>query len=360
MTEGDTAGERIDAPLGVFGYAIDIRETVLNDDPVNPWTSLNAVSTNGDPLTVKANGDVTEMGTFDDELPYQVYPSQLDGDDAKSYWLPMYFANWNGKSMVLPDTEGARIYRNNEKHKEMPVRTGVRKDPVTNESATVYSPVGLDDVELLYGTEYDFRIRLRDLSGGGVGAGDDFVTKTASSVGNCRFRRYVAPGQPFVKSDPPSPPNNDTIQKLDQLFITRPLLGYPAVKYTGGYGNQAVARLIAAANDPELTGKGHAFGIPDPDVNRVQITVEVQTLRMDNLLSVSGKDNYINLYTTNCSFPPVNNFDDFNDTLTVPIVYRDCKVLHTSEHDKNLTADLGLPANFTNMNHRPPDDSRSL
>jgi hypothetical protein len=70
---------------------------------------------------------------------------------------------------------------------------------------------------------------------------------------------------------------------------------------------------------------------------------------MDNLLSISGKENYIHLYTTNCAFPPVNNEADFNAELTIPIVYRDCKVLHTAD-DKDLSADLGLPANINNLN----------
>ncbi len=131
------------------------------------------------------------------------------------------------------------------------------------------------------------------------------------------------------------------------MRIQRPLLGYPAVKYTGGYADP-VKRLIDASRDPVFTESGHAFGIPDPDVDRVEVTVEVQTLRMDNLLSVSGKENYVHLYTTHCNFPPVNNDDDFDATLTVPIVYRDVRVLRTGG-DKDLTADLGLPADFNNL-----------
>ncbi|MBK6283931.1 MAG: hypothetical protein IPF54_15910 [Draconibacterium sp.] len=45
------------------------------------------------------------IGTYDGELPYQVYPTKIyDGtNDANNYWLPMYFANWNNTSIVLPD-----------------------------------------------------------------------------------------------------------------------------------------------------------------------------------------------------------------------------------------------------------------
>lgn len=89
-----------------------------------------------------------------------------------------------------------------------------------------------------------------------------------------------------------------------------------------------------------MQGK-EAFGIADPDVNRLEITVEVQTLKMDNLLSVSGNDNYVHLYTTYRFFPPVNNENDFEAVLNIPIVYKDCKVLHTGD-EVNLNSDLQL------------------
>ncbi len=46
-----------------------------------------------------------------------------------------------------------------------------------------------------------------------------------------------------------------------------------------------------------------AFGIADPDVESVEITVELQTLKMDNLMSVSGTEAYIKFYTTTRKFP---------------------------------------------------------
>ena len=337
-------GERLDAPLGVFGYAVDVREPSGDPDNPNPWTSLNTVRSRS-PLNVRANGDVTELGPFEDELPYQVYPSSLDGDTSKSYWLPMYFANWNGLSMVLPNDEAANIYHNKELDlKDKNDTLGV-SGPAQNELNRIYEAIGLN-VNLEYGNQYEFRVRFRDLSGGGVPAGAPFVNQTPSNIGVCKFRRYVAPSQPRIK---PLNPNKDEIVQLGDLNIQRPLLGYPAAKYTGRYGN-APQLLRQAAEDAITLGEGQAFGIPDPDVDRVEVTVEVQTLRMDNLLSVSGKENYVHLYTTHCSFPPVNNEDDFDEVLNIPIVYRDCKVLHTSEKEKNLTADLGLPANVDNLN----------
>ena len=104
LMEDESAGtnKRLDAPLGVFGYKVDVRDK----GDVN-WNSLNGV-TNKIPLAI--NGST--LPDFNGELLYQVYPSQLDGNPNKSYWLPMYFANWNGKSMVIPDQDAIEIYQN--------------------------------------------------------------------------------------------------------------------------------------------------------------------------------------------------------------------------------------------------------
>ncbi len=67
---------------------------------------------NKQPLTLSKDpntpDDFIELDDFQGELPYQVYPMQLDGTEQvtgqmQPYWLSMYFANWNGHSMVLPD-----------------------------------------------------------------------------------------------------------------------------------------------------------------------------------------------------------------------------------------------------------------
>ncbi|MGH9929919.1 MAG: hypothetical protein ACREA9_11950 [Pyrinomonadaceae bacterium] len=333
--------QRLDAPLGVFGYAIDVRESAAVE---NPWTTLNEVRSRN-PLSIKNDDEVVPIGPFQNELSYPVYPAQLDGDKTKSYWLPMYFASWNGHSMVLPDQEAAEIYQNTAPDvKPSPAGTGTGvTGPAENSLNDVYEPLGLN-VDLRYGHIYEFRVRLRDLSGGGIPAGAPFVTKTPSNIGKCHFKRYVAPNQSRIAD---LVADTDAVSQINELNIRRPLLGYPAAKYTGKYAD-AVAKLIAASQNAVAAKTGHAFGISDPDVNRVEVTVEVQTLKMDNLLSVSGKENYVHLYTTHCAFPPVNNENDFDAVLNIPILYEDCPVLRTGD-DKDLTADLGLPADIRNL-----------
>ncbi|MBK6877979.1 MAG: hypothetical protein IPG99_16415 [Ignavibacteria bacterium] len=117
MTVAENSTERLDAPLGVMGYKVDVRVAGGNDAD---WESLNAVSSN-----VNLNNGIMQLegidiGSFSDELPYQVYPTKVYDDQEKNassnYWLPMYFANWNNASLVLPDNTAALIYKNAEEN----------------------------------------------------------------------------------------------------------------------------------------------------------------------------------------------------------------------------------------------------
>jgi hypothetical protein len=293
---------------------------------------------------------VIPLGDFVGELPYQVYPIQLDGNKSASYWLPMYFANWNGHSMVLPDEKAAEIYQTT--HPDVKpdpedeikdTGTGV-SGPAQNRLNQIYEA---DDIAttLRYGSLYEFRIRLRDLSGGGTPLLPDVrpLNETPSNKAACPFKRFVAPNQLRLED---LPVNTDAPAEINRLRIRRPLLGYPAVVYTDKYTQaEAIARLKDASQN--MQGK-EAFGIADPDVNRLEITVEVETLKMDNLLSVSGRDNYVRLYTTQRFFPAVNNPDDYEEVLEIPIVYRDCRVLHTGG-ELDLAGDLQLPDDINNL-----------
>jgi hypothetical protein len=361
--------KRLDAPLGVFGYAVDVRDT---SNAANPWESLNSVSTKQNlavtnpphPPIVFANAN-TQV-----ELPYQVYPLQLDGDKSKTYWLPMYFAHWNGHSMVLPDQDAADIYQTTnsdvkaDPETTIPVaeqdptdpeypnkKTGTSASgPAKNQLNQMYAAAPIHTA-LRYGKQYEFRIRLQDWSGGGPALDPNIKPKneTPSTRGKCQFKRYVPPNQVRLAD---LVVNTDDLRAPNALNVQRPLLGYPAVVFTGKYANpvQALkdASLQVLEPDPTHSKRHEAFGIADPDVDRVQITVEVQTLRLDNLLSVSGKENYVHLYTTTRAFPAVNNQADYDAALNIPIVYRDCPVLHVGD-ELDLTNDLQLPGDIDDL-----------
>jgi hypothetical protein len=352
---------RLDAPLGVFGYAVDVRDT---SNPANPFESLNSVQSKQDLAVPNPPDQPVQFAPQDSvlELPYQVYPTQLDGDQTKNYWLPMYYANWNGHNVVLPDSEAAEVYQTTNPDVQadpetlIPVAKQDPSDPeypnkMTGTGASgpaqnllnkLYAAGNLNTV-LRYGEQYEFRIRLLDLSGGGPALSPAInpINDSPSNLARVRFKRYVAPNQLRVES---LPKNTDQLSTPSELTIRRPLLGYPAVVYTGKYSDP-VGLLINASQAMQGT---EAFGIADPDVNRVAVTVEVQTLRMDNLLSTSGTENYVQLYTTFRSFLAVNNEDDYEAALEIPIIYRDCPVLHVGA-ELDLNTDLQLPDDIDNL-----------
>ena len=364
--ESDPAGDmdgRIDAPLGVFGYVIDVRETA---EPENSWESLNFVQSR-QALTLPAAAGPIALGNFAGELPYQVYPMQVDGQKNLNYWLPMYFANWLGHSMVLPDPDAAAIYQTTNVDVAADPADNVNNTgtgvsgPAQNQLNAIYAP-GPIVPELRYGHNYEFRVRMQDLSGGAPALARDPINQTPSDRTTCRFRRFISPNQPRIVemrasgNDDSILVNSDSATAIAELNIQRPKLGYPAVVFTGKYSDP-VQRLIDQANlglqvDP-LDPNKHAehrvgLGIADPDVDRVEITVEIASLKLDKRDSVSGRDDYVHLYTTRRNFPAIGGDDDYEAVLNVPIEYRDVKVLHTGA-DVDLVNDLDLDDDIDNL-----------
>lgn len=391
------ATKRLDAPLGVLGYNIDVREQADAGDPENPWDSLNLVSSK-QPLTLARDpnnpGDAIELGDYEGELPYQVYPLQLDGTEQvtgqqQTYWLPMYFANWNGHSMVLPNEDAAAIYQNShpevrDEEPNVPVfdkdgnpildengnqrttGTGVKKGGAQNQLNKMYSPAPIS-AELRYGRSYQFRVRLQDISGGSPDIGQDPINETSSDIANCTFKRYIAPIQPRIQEIAALKTDNeldkhpilstDGPSELNELNIRRPKLGFPAVVYTDKYSNP-VQRLVNQSNlglEPDLDHAEHrvGLGIADPDVNEVEIVVELETLKLDKLNSVNGREDYVHLYTTRRAFPDIaGNEDNYEAALKIPIEYVDIqgpdKVLNIG-NELNLVQDLGLTDDIDNL-----------
>ncbi len=313
--------QRLDAPLGVSGYKIDVHEQGAAD-----WNSLNFVTSKAPLFIAEQN-----FGTYAGELNYNVYPSQINGDTSSNYWLPMYFANWAGKSMVLQDDDAADIYQNN---------ADVKPDPLTNVTGAtqnnlnkIYRP-GNIKTSLLYGHIYEFRIRMSDISGGGPSAGDKPFYEAPSPITTTHFKRYVAP-HPLRIAD--LIPNDDSKLFTDlSIKINRPLLGYPSVVFTGKYADPIGLLKTASQN---MAGK-EAFGISDPDVTSVEIVVEIKALQMDNLLSATGTESYIKYYTTTRKFPTAST--TFDDELDVPLQYVDAHVLNFGDE-----SDLGDDFTFT-------------
>ncbi|MCC7523497.1 MAG: hypothetical protein IT250_01675 [Chitinophagaceae bacterium] len=336
-------GTRIDAPLGVFGYKIDVKEDAVNA----AWSSLNLVSCK---QSYSFGGvSIGNAPNQELELPFQVFPTQLDNDTTAPYWLPMYFTSWIGKSLVLKDTDAVAIHQNDEARLD-------KNDPTPTKAVDANNM--FDEVVaatlLRYGNRYQFRVRMMDISGGGPAINENLFNNAAAPTSEWSFKRYVAPALCRIEK-----PENIRIVKADfyneiitegqpsafdanpVIQIQRPLLNYPAVVFTGKYqavGGDPVQLLIQSAQAQKLGGttekpKVVQPAIADPDVTKVEIRVEVETLRLDNLASDSGEENYITLYKTTRNFPAVANAADFENTLSLNVGFHDIPVLNLGSLD---------------------------
>jgi hypothetical protein len=385
----DDPGNRVDAPLGVSGYRIDVQNGSGN------WESLNLVTTK-DHTNYKIGGVDSGIQPGEQmEIPYQVFPTQIDNNPNGVYWLPMYYTNWIGKSLVLKDTDAVIINRQNENQ-----ALDQNGNPKTVTVDRKFDDVPVSN-HLLYGNPYSFRIRLTDVSGGGPDVGEINQDEGPSPFALINFRRYIAPGLLRIDKNPLLLTNqteffNETapggpFDGSPELAIRRPLISYPAVVFTGKYqsaGLDPIALLMDASNKMkdlaeldeldqmntldktyiltgtpappalqktinkmlphlaairhkiilmqskidlnmpdimEMRNNGRVLGISDPDVTKVEILVEVETLRMDNLNSISGQENYIPLYRTYRTL-----IDPFDETTTIPVEFRDIHVLNLS------------------------------
>ena len=352
----DPLGGRIDAPLGLFGYRIDVR---MQLDAA--WESLNTVVTNKPYFIGDVN--VGNVAGTEIELPYQVYPSQVDSQATKSFWLPMYFTNWIGKSLVMKDDVAARLYNHDKADRPGDI------NQLFDVKATTFT--------LRYGKTYYFRVRLCDLSNGGPAVDDNPspLIQAPNPAEKVEFKRFIQPGKlrftnlkNLLGTDDNPKANhidfyNESIVAGEEVYdanpvvtIKRPLLGYPAVMFTGKYDvNVAIAQLQAVADaeaDPlNADSPRTGLGIADPDVLQVEVIVEVETLRMDNLLSYSGQENYAHLFTTYRDF----NGADFDAALDIPFTFIDAPNLNLNDFLHAITDPFNDPALLIDALNLRPD-----
>ncbi|WP_374163189.1 hypothetical protein [Arcticibacter sp. MXS-1] len=321
---------RLDAPLGISGFHVDVRDAGQDG---SDWTSLNAVSSKGNMML-----EDIDIGTYEGELPFQVYPVKLYGIKESNYWLPVYFANWNNHSLVIPDRASAEIYRNTEAFQNVE-GVSVNRSVSLND---LYTPA--DAPPLRYGHLYHFKVRLADLTGGSPDPAALPDPPPPGRVALWRFKRYLAPQKlQIVNDDEIKHSTDDDNFTGEQLVIKRPLLGYPSVSYTGKYEDPV--SLLKASVSAQLAKYNPAgekvsvqIGLADPDVIAVAVKVEVATLQMDNLASDNGQENYITLYTCLRKFS-----EEFDSELSIPIVFKDYSVLNLQDihHPFNSTDDDG-------------------
>jgi len=313
---------RIDAPLGVLGYHIDVRQAT----PGNSWESLNRIEINE-----TENMFSGQLDSNSTELPYQVYPNKISGPNSDHYWLPMYYAHWIGKSLVTEDQDALQIYRNHEDNGS--TQNELQQKKVAQNKTLIPKPL---KTELRYGNTYEFRIRMTDISGGGPGIDDAPLNSAPSPETTVSFKRYVNPSMLRIEKPLEIRSNLRTyFNALDDdetqfesnpiLVVQRPLLEYPAVVFTNKYQNlgQDPVALLKSLTFQE---DGLKPALADPDVHNVKIRVEVKSLRMDTQLSQKGDDSFITIYETLRSFP-----EAFDGTLNIPIEFIDVPILNFGE-----------------------------
>ncbi|MBV8139912.1 MAG: hypothetical protein JO121_30390 [Deltaproteobacteria bacterium] len=254
------------SPLGVAGYRVDVFS-----DADNRWHSL--VRARG---SLSLNG--TDIGSFDGELNVEALPVNLTNNQGAQFWLPSYFTAWAGGSLVVTDPN--------------PFELAGRADVL---GAPIYTAVDADAVKLRYGNDYQFRVRLADLTGGGPTASDDPLYPARANVATVPFRRYSRPKAVSAAKGGGVAADGKTAS----YTVSRPLLPYPDIMFTG-YPN-ALALLTAEAAAAKAAGREPA--LPDPNAVQLQIQVQARTLDNDTAAGTTTGQPFVPVYSVVVDFP---------------------------------------------------------
>lgn len=336
LADPSTPGKRIEAPLGVFTYRVDVRE---EGDP--NWHSLVRTKSKA---ALKLGGQTVAPKNVQVETGVQVYPASVNGDPNAPLWLPSYFTQWYGPSLVLPDARAAELDASGALAKPGNYSDSrIKANPT--QKGNLYEAVLSDKAELKYGKHYEFRVRLGDLAGGGPRESDKALNDAPAASAELTFRRYVAPKQlAVVPNDPQIDDDAGSVQFYEghSFTVSRPRLGYPALLFTEMDTDTAFQKLLDDKDFLHPAGLGtrtineyRDVSYFDPDVDGILVVVDVRTLSLDTQGSASGREPYLRLYSTLRAFGP-NPETPFDLTLE----YRDANVIDFG--NLGTLGDLGL------------------
>jgi hypothetical protein len=271
-------------PMGVAGYRVDVRKP-----GTLAWHSLTRAQ--GDVLL----GDLN-LGQFDDEFAVEAVPLQLAAQKTGDYWLPSYFATWNGSSLILRTETALKLAKREHVLAERPFSV-----PNANEIPT-----------LRYGEAYEFRVRLVDLSRGGPDVNARRVNPAPAPEVTIPFRRFAPPKGVLLERHPAQQAD----QPLSRFRVLRPFLGYPDALFAGVANSEALLLSDLPMAGPEE----RETGLPDPDVRQLEITVEV--LLPETAEGRGGPAQFLPIYTTTREFD-----GDPGVAMDLGIVFQDHKNL---------------------------------
>lgn len=252
------------APRSVFGYRVDVRR-----QGDNAWTSLSRVQSR----------PYQGINPGPEERWLEVHPSEVDDQ----LWLPPWFANWRGGSIVMETRED-----------ELLMNVPPSVDSLFDEE----EPIDLNDIHLRYGQRYEFRVRLADTTGGGPDLSDVSVREGEAPVALLHMKRHVPPRPPSVL--PANMPANGALPKIE---IRRPSIGYPAAFFASdpvdlpNVRNQLLTQASVYVADPVNASPPV---IPDPDAVFLRIRVLLRSPTFDPDASSLG---WTEWYTTTRPFP---------------------------------------------------------
>ena len=328
LADPNTPDKRIDAPLGVFTYRVDVRETKAPQ-----WRSLVLIQSK---VALTLAGELIAPVETQLETGVQVYPARINGDLNTPLWLPSYFSQWYGPSLVLPDTRAAQLDESGAL-----AAPGIYQDAnipaKPDQKGGLYEPLLPEDCELKYGKEYEFRVRLADLTGGGPLVEDVGLNDAPATSSSIIFKRFVAPKQLKVVPEDPQPApalpaptaGTSVFYEGDSFEVSRPRLGYPALLFTEMDTDDAFQKLLddktflhTGKTGKKTIRETREVSYFDPDVDQMMVIVEVKSLLLDNLASLNQREAFIPLYTTFRKFS-----NDLDEPFALELEYRDANVI---------------------------------
>lgn len=340
----DPAAPKVaEAPLGVAGYRIDVRSP--DQAQLAAWTSLcfaQSANAEGEPASLvfpPAPNEAVFSKTFDDELTVEVISARsIHAPAGAAAWLPQYFTRWLSGSLVVNDLTLLKLSG------ESPL--DAKKVPISVPPSP-YVAADPATLPLRYGSRYEFRCRLADLTGGGPTFEDAPVKATLTSTTALHFLRHVPPKTARLKTNVAiAAPGDPTpaVSRLTSIDVWRPLIGFPEMMFAGIDSPAIRAALIARAD--AARAKGEAVGVNDPEVTHFRVAVQVRSTAHDTALMQGRDGEFRTLYTVDIPFPAFNsaNVLDPETPVSLTLDYIDIADIATIVHPAPSTTNLQLPA----------------